>query len=739
MSSRITLLALSLLATLAPDLRAQPGAGRGGAGGAAPAGGAVAAAAAAFAAMADDAIVANTLRLPDADIDTVLGALQLYTGKSILRPASLPVPQAGGFNIDLTGIQGGITKADAVRAIETVLELNGIAVVPLDDKFLKVVQVANARQESPPIITGSTLNLPASGRVSTKIFQLNFLPAQTFANSLNNLMTGAIGGTANIALLATANAVMITDTVTNLQRIEKLVETIDKPVTANLASKAFLLKNARASTTLAAIRQAMTPAQLAQVGGQISADDRANQILVVGDPRVFSFYEDLITKYDVKADPNTKQEVITLKSAIATEMITILNTIISGSTQAAQRANAATIRPGTGAAGQAVIGPGAVGATLPGAVPVAGPAAAVAPAAAPAAAPAIAAGGAAGTATGSTVEFSSLMTIVADPRTNSIVVNGTADDITLMRNLINKLDKTLPQVAIDVIIAEVSLTKTDTTGLSALGLTVGTDTPTGTVVPGATAGTTATIGTTNGNRGTHITNVSNLALGGWSVSGGVVNPLAANISMGDVGSRNNVRVLQNNTLITSHNKAASFQATQQQPIVTGTTAATTTSGASSTVSYQNIGITLNVTPQIGDDGTVQMTLDQIVDSVVGTTTIDANTQPIIGHRQATSFVNVKSGDLLVLGGLRTDTRSNGRTKLGFIYEIPILSNLLGARTRSSDATELLFFVRPTVIPSGTETSLTTKRIEEMSNKDQVQQYLKDPSQPAKDSLLEMVK
>ena len=77
--------------------------------------------------------------------------------------------------------------ADAIRAIETVLELNGIAVVPLDDKFLKVVQVANARQESPPIITGSTLELPASGRVSTKIFQLSFLQAQPFGQSLTNL------------------------------------------------------------------------------------------------------------------------------------------------------------------------------------------------------------------------------------------------------------------------------------------------------------------------------------------------------------------------------------------------------------------------------------------------------------------------------------------------------------------------------------------------------------------------
>jgi general secretion pathway protein D len=744
MSSRISLLALSLVVFVAPVMRAQPPGGRGGAGGAAaPAGGAAAAAAAAFAAMPDDAIVANTLRLPDADIDTVLGALQLYTGKSLLRPATLPVPQAGGFNIDLTGLQGGISKADAIRAIETVLELNGIAVVPLDDKFLKIVQVANARQESPPIITGSTLDLPASGRVSTKIFQLSFLTAQPFANSITQLMTGTIGGQANIAVLATANAVMITDTVTNLQRIERVLETSDKPVTANIATKAFLLKNARASTTLAAIRQALTPAQLAQVGGQISPDDRANQIIVVGDPRIFPFYEDLINKYDVKADPNTKQEVITLKSAIATEMITILNTIVSGQTQAAQRANAATIRPGVGAAGQAVIGTGAVGATLPGAVPVAAPAAAVAPvAAAPAAAPAVAAAGAAGGAGvtgGNAQEFSSLMTIVADPRTNSIVVNGTADDITLMRNLINKLDKILPQVAIEVHIVEVSLTKNDSTGLSALGLTVGTDTATGTVVPGATAGTTATVGTTNGNRGTHITNVSTLGVGGWNVTGGIVNPLAFNAVMGDVGSRNNVRVIQATTLTTSHNKAASFAVTQQQPIVTGTTAATATTAASSTVSYQNIGITLNVTPQIGDDNTVQMTLDQIVDSVVGTTTIDANTQPIIGHRQATSFVNVKSGDMIVLGGLRTDTRSNSRTKLGFVYEIPVLSNLLGARTRSSDSTELLFFVRPNVIKSGEESAMTTKKINEMSNKDDVEQYLKDPSKPAKDSLLELVK
>ena len=95
--------------------------------------------------------------------------------------------------------------------------------------------------------------------------------------------------------------------------------------------------------------------------------------------------------------------------------------------------------------------------------------------------------------------------------------------------------------------------------------------------------------------------------------------------------------------------------------------------------------------------------------------------------------------MIVLGGLRTDTRSNSRSKLGFIWEIPVLSNLLGARTRSDDATELLFFVRPKVIKSGTETSMANEKINEMSNKEDVQQYLKDPSKPARESLLELVK
>ena len=120
---------------------------------------------------------------------------------------------------------------------------------------------------------------------------------------------------------------------------------------------------------------------------------------------------------------------------------------------------------------------------------------------------------------------------------------------------------------------------------------------------------------------------------------------------------------------------------------------------------------MKVTPLIGDDGSIQLEIDQKVDDVVGNVTIDGNQQPIIGHREATSFVNVSDGQMIVLGGLQQTKHTTNRTKLGLLYEIPILSQLLGGRTHEEDRTELLLFVRPHIIPPGEATKDTTKSID----------------------------
>src|SRR5208283_651760 len=158
----------------------------------------------------------------------------------------------------------------------------------------------------------------------------------------------------------------------------------------------------------------------------------------------------------------------------------------------------------------------------------------------------------------------------------------------------------------------------------------------------------------------------------------------------------------------------------------------------STVSYKDIGVDVKVTPLIGDDGSIQLEIDQKVDDVVSNVTIDNNSQPIIGHREANSFINVADGQMIVLGGLQQTKHSTNQTKLGFLYEIPILSQLLGGRTHEEERTELLLFVRPHIIPPNETSKDANASINQLTNKDQVKHYLDDPSKDKKESLLKQL-
>jgi type II secretory pathway component GspD/PulD (secretin) len=95
--------------------------------------------------------------------------------------------------------------------------------------------------------------------------------------------------------------------------------------------------------------------------------------------------------------------------------------------------------------------------------------------------------------------------------------------------------------------------------------------------------------------------------------------------------------------------------------------------------------------------------------------------------------------MVVLGGLQRSAQTRDRTKLGFLWEIPILSHIFGARNHENDRTELLLFIRPHVLKPEEGTLDAARKINELSNKDQINQYLVDPSKPAKEKLIEKLK
>jgi len=628
-------------------------------------------------------------------LEAVLFQLGRWTGRSIIRPQALPATE--GYTITLPAMP----KSEVTLAIETMLELSGVAVSPLGDHFLKVVPVAQVKMEAPEMIDGSTLVLPASGRIATKLFRLNFLRASELKDQVIPLLNPNLGGP---VMFEKTNAALITDSLSNLQRVEQLIQELDKPATASLQPKFYPLQYAKASDLVNKITGILKPPLSTGLSSatSLNADDRTNQIVLISDPRQYGFFDDLIARLDVKSDPNTRNEVIPLKHATSKDVATLLTNLVSGQSQAANKAEQQAGRQGqpTIPRPQAPNAPGNPAAIQSNVANLTGEA-------------------------GAGTQFSSLVTILADDRSNSIVISGTVDDIRLIREIVEKVDVLLAQVSIQVVIAEVTLNDSDTSGINALNLTIAND------LKGISR-------VTNFDTGAGPNGIA-----GWNITGGTLSPFSFQAAMGNTGSKSNVKVLSADTIVTTHNKQAEFVVSQQLPIITGSTSSPGTTGTingynSSMVTYKDIGIDVKVTPLIGDDGSVQMEIDQKVDDKVGEVQVDANTQPIIGHREATSFINVADGQMIVLGGLQQTKHSTVRNKLGFLFEIPILSHLLGGRTHNEDRTELLLFVRPHIIPPGGATKDTNANIDQLNNKDQVKQFLKDPAKDRKESYIKQL-
>lgn len=638
-----------------------------------------------------------TLVLPDADLDTILSALEIYTGKVILRPQQLTTTT---YNLK---IKKPIPKSEAIRYIETILGLNGIGLAPFGDKALKVLNLNMVKTEAPEMIDGSTLSYPPSGRAATKLFQLEFARAQEIQGVIQTVLNPFYGGPVS---LPNANALLITDSISNLQRVERLVEQLDRPISAGMNPKFYPLTNgAKASDVINKLRGILGTGALQQqigTGTSYSADDRTNQIILVSDPRLHPLFDDLIAKLDQRADPLTRNEVIYLKNAKAKDVVDVIGRIIQGQSTAAQRSGSSSVRPGT-LPNQP---------TPPGTPPQpAGPAL-----------PAIAS---ATNANEGANEFSGIMTVVSDERANAVVVSGTPDDIRLVKSLIDKLDIVLRQVRIEVVIAEVTLDDNNQSGISSLGLVLEGDKLVG--FSGAYPGFDVTDGTITRPGGTAIVS------GPWD--------LATTIAIKTTPRKRNNWINTVPTVTTSHGKKAIFFSGETRPVVTGTiqSAVGSTSGlaSSSTVTQQQIGTTLTVTPFIGSDDSVQLEMEQRVEDVTGRVQVDNNEQYIIGRRESTNYVTAKSGDIIVIGGFRKNSSINETNRLG---PIPILGDIFGSRTRSKNRNELVIFVRPTVLTNNptVDNAEALKRVQEFPSRDQVRGAL-DPNYVApKESVLDKI-
>jgi len=597
--------------------------------------------------------------LRDETVAQVLDLMQRWTGKSILRPQALPA------SVYTLSLPASITRDEALLAIETLLNLNGIAVIQQGDKFLKVVPNLVAKSESPALIAGSTLTLPPSGRIATKIYTLKHANAQEFVTQIISGLNTTLASPP--IYFGRNNAFLVTDSITNLQKIEKLVEQLDKPQLDLVVTKSYTLKNAMATDMVAKLTAMLRTPQVTSGGAPFRlstgttflADERTNRVLLMGSADQHDFFDKLIDTLDQKSNPNTKTDVIFLRHADAQQVATLVTSLVTGQTTAASRAGN-TVRNTTQN-------------RTP--TPVAVPGAA----------------GAAGPSQMGADEFSSSLTVLPDVRSNSVVVSGTNDDLRLLHDLIDKVDIVLPQVRIEVVIAEVKLSDNESNGFNTLGLTV----TNGKLV--GIGGTGAGFGV-NGANAIATTNLpaNTTQVGGSQGTLGANNSLSATIGLVTTPRKGDLKILSVPAITTTHNKEATLFVGESRPVITGSTLSTTTGASTSTVSQRDIGITLKVLPLIGKDGAVQLQVSQSVEDILGTTILDGNDQPIIGRRTTDSYVSAMSGEIVVLGGLQRTVTTKSTSRLG---PIPIIGDIFGSSTNLEEKQELIIFLRPYVLNS----------------------------------------
>ncbi len=286
--------------------------------------------------------------------------------------------------------------------------------------------------------------------------------------------------------------------------------------------------------------------------------------------------------------------------------------------------------------------------------------------------------------------------IVADKRSNSIIVTGIPENIKKIKRIVAALDQQPQQVLLESVIAEVTLDDTNQLGL------------------GWTFGQSGRIRGSWGNNSFESSGSSNFPLN--NVAEGTGFQYALSVNDGEVmavlnayAQANKAKVLSHPKLVTYDNREASMKVVERRFVQTSinTNTATGIGGIFSNFEERDYGIVLNVTPHINQEGDILLKIKQDVSDLTG---IDSNGNPISTQRIIDTTLLLKNGQTMVLGGLIQEKRKNDTRGLPWFYKIPILRSLFGTRENQDKRTELLLFITPHLIRNFNEAKAVTNAV-----------------------------
>lgn len=285
--------------------------------------------------------------------------------------------------------------------------------------------------------------------------------------------------------------------------------------------------------------------------------------------------------------------------------------------------------------------------------------------------------------------------IQALPSQNAIVVRGTPDQIALAEKLVNDFDKARPEVVIDVAILQVSRDKAHTLGISPpTSATVALQNNLNSTTSSATSTTTTNSTTTNPNQ-ISLNTLGNLNATDFQVT-------IPSASAAALFSDSSTKLIQNPQMRSVDGQKASLKIGEKYPIATGSFqpgigGVGINPLVNTQFTYTDIGVIIDVTPNIHPDGDVSMHIHMEVSSVISQATIGGITQPIIGTKTDDAIISLRDGEVSLLGGMFDDQQTRAISGIPGLGQIPILKYLFSQTQTDHMEDEVVFVLIPHVV------------------------------------------
>eukprot|EP00752_Nemacystus_decipiens_P014029 g12465.t1 len=581
---------------------------------------------------------------------------------------------------------------DAIDVLNTVLFEEKLTAVRRG-KVLKIVSLEDAKRQSIPVLYGNDPEaIPQTDTVVTQVVPIRFANADEIQDDLEDLIDDEF---AEMTANQSSNAIIITDTQANIRRLVQIIASLDKSVEKVTEVKVFKLEYADADDTARLIEATFEDSvsenevvgrlvqqrfsgnrdgqsrrdrgnnnnnqQQNQARTEVSAeaDTRTNSIVVSADPETMLKVAEIIEELD--ADNTAKDSVLIyhVKNMQATDLADIFNNLFEDTTSSSndQRFGNGgnTTQGGRGTRVQS--------------------------------ANAVAATGNAGAA-----DLVGQVSAVANEDTNTVLILTPEKNFPRVQEILDELDKPVPQVLIRVLVSEMTYDDSLDLGVEFEGINVGS--------------------TTNDNILTDFDLFdSTLGLNYLMFDGDNFR-----LAVRALSATGRFDVLSRPYLLTADNQEAEINVGQRVPILTNSRV-DESGDIISTIDYEDVGIILTVTPQINSEGLVVMDVSQVISSIADQAIPVAPDQDavVFNQRELSTQVAVGHGQTVVIGGLVQDELSETVRKVPLIGDIPLLGEFFKRTETSKVKTELLLFLTPEVIETPDQLTPASEKIKSESD------------------------